>query len=194
MVMGRDILSWLLVIVGATAAAGFAALAAPDSAAGKFHSTEVTGVPWGRDFHLTGDDGKARALADFRGKVVALYFGYTHCPDICPLAMAALGQAVRGLGDNGERIQVLFVTVDPRRDRPPVLARYVRSFDDSFLGLYGDEARTAATAREFKVLVGKDHSAPVFLFDPKGRLRLVARPDVTPYSLAHDMRLLLERP
>jgi len=195
--MGRDILSWLisLVIVGAIAAGGFAALAAPhpEPESSKFHSTEVTGVPWGRDFHLTGDDGKPRELADFRGKVVALYFGYTRCPDVCPLTMATLGQALRVLDNDGERVQVLFVTVDPRRDQPAVLARYVRSFDRSFLGLYGDKARTVATARDFKVLAGKDHSAPVFLFDPDGRLRLVASPDATPFSLAHDMRLLLKR-
>jgi len=150
-------------------------------------------VSWGRDFHLTGDDGKPREPVDFRGKVVAVYFGYTHCPDVCPLAMAALAQSVRFLGDDAGRVQVLFVTVDPRRDKPAVLARYVRSFDQRFLGLYGDKARTVATAREFKVLAGKDHSAPVFLFGRDGSLRLIASPDVTPYSLAHDMHLLLGR-
>jgi protein SCO1/2 len=189
------VLSWCLAvaIVGAIVGSAFITLAAlrPEPATLQFDATDITGVSWGRDFHLIGDDGKPRELADFRGKVVALYFGYTRCPDVCPITMATLGQAVRLLDDDGARVQTLFVTVDPKHDRPKTLAKYVRSFDKNFLGLYGDRAAVARTAAEFKVEAGEHHSIPVFLFDPSGRLRLVARPEASAESLAHDIRLLL---
>lgn len=153
-----------------------------------FEATDVSGVSWGRDFHLTGDDGAPRELADFRGKVVALYFGYTRCPDVCPLTMATLGESIRLLGEDGKRVQVIFVSVDPKHDKPKVLARYVRSFHEGFLALYGDAAATARTAVEFKVEAGVHHSTPVFLFDPSGRLRLVAHPEASVESIAHDIR------
>ena len=159
----------------------------------KFEASDVTGVPWGRDFQLEGDDGRRHQLADFRGKVVALYFGYTHCPDVCPLTLATLGESVRLLGDDGERVQVVFVTVDPKHDKPRVLAQYVRSFHEGFLGLYGDAAATARTAAEFRVEAGEHHSTPVFLFDPSGRLRLVVHPEASAESVAHDLRALLPR-
>jgi len=191
----KDFLSWLLaiVIVGVVMGAAFVTLAAlrPPAETIEFEATDVTGVQWGRDFHLTGDDGMPRELADFRGKAVALYFGYTRCPDVCPLTLATLGQAVRLLGGDGERVQVAFITVDPRRDKPAVLQRYVRSFHEDFLALYGGAAATARTADEFRIEKGEHHSIPVFLFDPSGRLRLVAHPDATAESIAHDIRLLL---
>jgi protein SCO1/2 len=192
---GRDILSWLLALatVGAILAGAFATLAAlrPEPQTVEFDATDVTGVAWGRDFHLTGDDGKPRELADFRGKVVALYFGYTRCPDVCPLTLATLGQAVRLLGEDGKRVQALFVTVDSRHDKPRVLSRYVRAFHQDFLALYGDAGTTARTAAEFRVEAGKHHSTPIFLFDPSGRLRLVAHPEASAGSIAHDIGLLL---
>jgi len=176
-----------LVIV---AVASFALAAErPDKPA--YDATDVTGVAWGRNFHLLGHDGKPHELADFRGKVVALYFGYTRCPDVCPTTMAALGQAVRLLGSDAERVQGLFVTVDPRHDKPAVLGQYVASFNESFIGLYGDVQATKRTAREFKVESGRAHSTPVFVFDPGGRLRLILRPNATPQSIARDVRLLL---
>ena len=191
----KDFLSWLLaiVIVGAVMGAAFVTLAVlrPPAETIEFEATDVTGVQWGRDFHLTGHDGRPRELADFRGKALALYFGYTRCPDVCPLTLATLGQAVRLLGGDGERVQVAFVTVDPRRDKPAVLQRYVRSFHEDFLALYGGAAATARTADEFRIEKGEHHSIPVFLFDPGGRLRLVAHPDATAESIAHDIRLLL---
>jgi protein SCO1/2 len=188
-----DVLSWLIALAAVAAIVGgaFVTLAALRPEPVEFESTDVSDVSWGRDFHLTDQDGKARELADFRGKVVALYFGYTRCPDACPLTLAALGQAVRLLGDDSTRVQGLFVTVDPKRDTPRVLRGYVRSFNESFLGLRGDRGETARTAHEFRVEAGEHHSTPVFLFDPAGRLRLVARPETSPQSLAHDMRLLL---
>jgi protein SCO1/2 len=192
---GRDVLSWVLAltIVGAMVAGAFLTLAVlrPDPETFEFQATDVTGVTWGRDFHLTGSDGKPHELADFRGKVVALYFGHTRCPDVCPLTMATLGEAVRSLGEDGKRVQGVFVTVDPRHDKPGVLTRYVRSFHEGFLALYGNKAETARTAGEFKVEPGEHHSTPVFLIDPSGRLRLVAHPETSADSMARDIRALL---
>lgn len=192
---GRDILSWLLAltIVGAIVAGAFLTLAVlrPDAQNIEFEATEVTGVTWGRDFHLTGSDGKPHQLAEFRGKVVALYFGYTRCPDVCPLTMATLGEAMRLLGDDGKRVQGVFVTVDPRHDKPRALTQYVRSFHEDFLALYGSKAETARTAGEFRVEPGEHHSTPVFLIDPSGRLRLVARAETSAASIAHDIHALL---
>jgi len=189
------ILRWLaaafavLVIVGGA----FLTLAAlrPEPVLVDPDATDLTGVSWGRDFHLVADDGKPRELGDFRGKVVALYFGYTRCPDVCPLTMANLAQAVRLLGDDAGRVQALFVTVDPKHDKPARLGQYVRAFDESFVGLYGDSAAIERTADEFKVAASRHHSAPVFLFDRRGRLRLMLRPEATPEAIARDVRLLL---
>jgi protein SCO1/2 len=193
---GRDILSWLLAltIVGAIVAGAFLTLAVlrPDAQSIEFEATDVTGVTWGRDFHLTGSDGKPHQLAEFRGKVVALYFGYTRCADVCPLTMATLGEALRLLGDDGKRVQGVFVTVDPRHDKPKALTQYVRSFHEDFLALYGSKAETARTAGEFRVEPGEHHSTPVFLIDPSGRLRLVARAETSAASIAHDIRALLQ--
>lgn len=189
------VLSWLIAIamVAAVLGGAFVTLAAlrPDPATLQFEATDITGVSWGRDFHLTGDDGKPHELAEFRGKVVALYFGYTRCPDVCPITMATLGEAVRLLEDDGAHIQTLFVTVDPKHDTRKALAKYVHSFHPSFVGLYGNAQATARTAAEFKVEAGEHHSIPVFLFDPSGRLRLVAPPQASAESIAHDIRLLL---
>jgi protein SCO1/2 len=191
----RDVLAWLLALlaVGVIVGGAFLTLAAlrPDGDAIRFDATDVSGVDWGRDFRLIGDDGRPRELADFRGKIVALYFGYTRCPDVCPTTMAALAQAVQLLGPDGRRVQTLFVTVDPRHDHPQVLARYVRAFHEDFLGLYGDREAVARTAHEFKVEVGEHHSIPVFLLDDNGRLRLVVRPEASAESIAHDLRGLL---
>ena len=192
---GMTLIRWFLAVAVAVAivAGAFFTLAAlrPDPDALQFEATDVSGVSWGRGFRLIGDDGRPRELADFRGKVVALYFGYTRCPDICPVTMATLGQAVRLLGEDGARVQGLFVTVDAKHDKPDVLARYVRGFHGGFLGLYGDRNAIARTAEEFKVEVGEHHSIPVFLFDPYGRLHLIVRPEATAESIAHDLRALL---
>jgi len=190
-VSSRRVVVGVLVLVALAATAAAVLLWTGSRDAG-FEATDVSGVNWGRDFHLTGTDGTPHELAEFRGKVVALYFGYTRCPDVCPLTLATLGESVRLLGEDGKRVQVLFVTVDPKHDKPKVLARYVRSFHQGFLALYGDTAATARTAAEYKVEVGEHHSIPVFLFDPGGRLRLVAHPEAIAESIAHDVRLLLK--
>jgi protein SCO1/2 len=168
----------------------------------QFQAVDITGVDWGRGFDLTDHHGTRRTLGDFRGKVVMLFFGYTNCPDMCPTTMALLASAVRQLGEDARDVQVLFVTVDPKRDTPQVLAQYVPAFHPSFLGLYADPETTARTAREFKAFFELrppnehgaytvDHSGQVFVFDPQGRLRLFVRPEAAPEAVVHDVRKLL---
>jgi protein SCO1/2 len=169
-----------------------------------FELDDITGVNYGHDFVLTDHNGKPRTLADFRGKVVALYFGYVHCPDYCPTTLADLADTARRLGPDANRFQVLFVTVDPERDTPAVLAKFVPSFNPGFLGLYGDAAATARVAKEFKIVYQKypmpnndytvDHSVGTFIFGPDGRLRLFAKYGATPQTMAHDVKLLLRDP
>ncbi len=167
-----------------------------------FQATDITGVDWGRDFRLTDHAGRPRTLADFRGKAVLLFFGYTHCPDICPTTLATMARARERLGEDGQRVQGLFVTLDPARDTADVLARYVPAFDPTFLGLRGSEAEVSRVAADFKLFFARldadtagfytvDHQAAIFAFDPEGRLRLYFRGDTGPEVVAHDLRLLL---
>ena len=168
----------------------------------QFKASDVTGTGFGRDFALADHTGKARTLADFRGKAVVLFFGYTQCPDVCPTTLAALAEAMRRLGPDAARVQVLFVTIDPERDTAELLSHYVTAFDPSFLGLSGDAEATARTAKEFKILYQKqpgrtpetytmDHSAGTFVFDPAGRLRLYVGHGQDADVFAHDIRELL---
>lgn len=167
----------------------------------KFQLVDVTGADFGKELALTGHDGKPRTLADFRGKVVVIFFGFTHCPDVCPTVLAELAQVAKELGKDADRMQVLFVTVDPERDTPELLRQYVPSFNPSFLGLYGDAAATARTAREFKIFFQKqplpggdysvDHSAGTYILDQEGRLRLFAQYGLGAPALLHDIRILL---
>jgi protein SCO1/2 len=167
-----------------------------------FDNTDVTGIAYGKGFALTDHNGKPRTLADFRGKVVVLFFGYTQCPDVCPTTMAELANVMQQLGPQAKQVQVLFVTLDPERDTPALLAQYVPAFDQRFLGLYGDAAATAKVAKEFKVFYSKvpgatpgsytiDHTAGSYVFDREGRLRLFVRNGQNPAALVHDIRLLL---
>jgi protein SCO1 len=167
-----------------------------------FQGSDVTGSKFGRDFHLTDHTGKARALADFRGKVVVIFFGYTQCPEECPTTLSRLAAAMQKLGRDAARVQVLLVTVDPERDTPQLLSQYVPAFNPTFLGLYGDAAATAEVAKEFKVLYQKqpgptpgtysmDHSTGTFIFDREGRLRVYESYAQGPDALAHDIRALL---
>jgi protein SCO1/2 len=168
----------------------------------KFVSTDLSMVDWGKDFKLTDHNGQARNLGDFKGKAVVLFFGYTQCPDVCPTTLSTMREAMALLGDDAKRVQVLFATVDPARDTPALLAQYVPSFHPSFLGLYGNEATIAATAKDFKVFYLKqpgktpdsysvDHSTGSYAFDPSGRLRLLLRHGETPANVAADLKLLL---
>src|ERR1700682_5833507 len=121
----------------------------------KCESSDVTGSSFARDFALTDHNGNPRALADFRGKGVVVFFGYTQCPDVCPTTLTALAEAMKELGPDADRVQVLFVTVDPERDSADLLSKYVPAFDRRFLGLRGDADATARTAKEFKILYQK---------------------------------------
>src|SRR5512137_3197996 len=120
-----------------------------------FQLSDVTGSAFGRDFALTDHRGKARTLADFRGKVVVMFFGYTQCPDVCPTTLTTMAQVMKNLGSDADRVQVLFVTIDPERDTRALLAEYVPAFDPRFLGLYGDAQATERVAKEFKVIYRK---------------------------------------
>ena len=184
------------------AIAAVAILAGCSPQAPTFKGADVTGASFGRDFALTGHDGKPRTLADFRGKAVAIFFGFTHCPDVCPTALSTAAEAMRRLGPDAARVQVLFVTIDPERDTPELLARYVPAFHPAFLGLYGDAEATARVAKEFKVLYRKvpgqtpdtytmDHSAGMFVFDPQGRLRVFESHGQGADALAHDLAQVL---
>lgn len=168
----------------------------------KFRLTDVTGAPFGKALALNDHHGKPRTLQDFRGKVVVLFFGFMHCPDVCPATLAELAQVAKALGPNAARMQVLFVTVDPERDTPGLLRQYVPSFHPDFLGLHGDAAATAQVAKEFKIFYQKqsqsggdysmDHSAGTYILDQQGRLRLFAQHGAGATALLHDIRLLLQ--
>jgi protein SCO1/2 len=168
----------------------------------KFVSTDLSMVDWGKDFKLTDHNGRQRTLADFKGKSVVLFFGYTQCPDVCPTTLSTMREAMALLGDDGGRVQVLFASVDPARDTQALLAQYVPSFHPSFLGLRGSDEVIAATAKDFKVFYLKqpgktpdsysvDHSTGSYAFDPSGRLRLLLRHGETPANVAADLKLLL---
>ena len=166
----------------------------------KFRSTDITGVDYARSLALTDHNGRPRTLEDFRGKVVVLFFGFTHCPDVCPTTLADLAGAVKTLGPDAGKVQVLFVTVDPERDTAEALAKYVTAFDPQFLGLHGDAAAIRKTAQEFKIYYEKrktgdtyslDHSGQSYVIDRQGRVRLLVRPDRIAQDLPEDLRTLL---
>ena len=174
-----------------------------DPAAPKFKGLDITGVDYGHDFRLTDFDGRERTLSHFKGKAVMLYFGFVQCPDVCPTALARAVETKRLLGTAGDRLQVIFVTVDPERDTAEILKSYMAAFDPTFLALYGDAQRTRETADHFKVYYKKvptgesytmDHSAVSYVFDPAGKLRVVLRHEQTAQDYAHDIALLLKTP
>jgi protein SCO1 len=178
------------------------ALAACTPSSPKFLASDITGSDFGHGFALPDASGRTRTLGDFRGKVVVMFFGYTHCPDVCPTTLAELAQAMQRLGVDADRVQVLFVTVDPARDTPEVLAQYVPAFDKRFVGLRGDADALAATAKEYKVIYQKqpgptpgsysmDHSAGTYIYDPQGRLRLYVSYGQGPEVFVHDIKALL---
>lgn len=167
---------------------------------GHYHASDVTGSYTQADFHLTDHNGKPRSLADFRGKVVVLFFGYTHCPDVCPTTLANLAHTMRLLGKDAGRVQVLFVTIDPERDTRTILAQFVPAFDPAFLGLYGDAQATADAAKSFLAEYRKaparngyfmDHTTFSYVIDTQGKVRLLAGEREPDEWLAEDIRRLL---
>jgi len=167
-----------------------------------FNSVDITGANYARNFALTDAAGKKRALADFGGKVVVVFFGFAQCPDVCPTTLSDFAQVKKQLGADGDRLQVIFITVDPERDSPQVLASYVPNFDPSFIGLTGTPDEISATAREFKVFYQKvpgrtetsytiDHTAGSYVFDKEGRIRLFVKHAAGIESLVADLRQLI---
>lgn len=169
-----------------------------------FQNIDITGgSEFGKDFTLTDHHGKVRTLADFKGKAVVMFFGYTHCPDVCPTTMAELKAVVEQMGPDGDKVQVLFVTVDPERDTQALLAQYVPAFDPRFLGMRPeDEAALKKITKDYKVFYAKvpgtspynytvDHSAGSYVFDPSGKLRLFIRHGQGPAPIVHDLKQLV---
>jgi protein SCO1/2 len=184
-----------------TATAAASLLAACDSAKPAFKSIDITGANYAKDFELPDTEGKVRRLADFKGKVVVLFFGYTQCPDVCPTTLTELTQARKLLGPLGERVQGVFVTIDPERDTPEVLRQYMQSFDPGYVALVPNAEQLAAAAKHFKVYYKKaegktptsytmDHTAASFVFDAQGHIRLFTRYGLGAQALADDISLL----
>ena len=168
-----------------------------------FSAIDITGADYARDFALTDHNGQSRSIKDFAGKVVVLFFGYTQCPDVCPTSMAELAEVKKLLGKDGERVQGLFVTVDPERDTPEVLKAYMGNFDPTFLALYTTPEKLEALAKDYKVYYKKvegktptsytvDHSAGSYVYDTQGKLRLYTRYGTGAQPLVADIRLLLQ--
>lgn len=165
-----------------------------------FNSLDVTGAGFARHFQLNDPDGKQRTLGDFSGKIVLIFFGFTQCPDVCPTALARAAEIKRLLGPDGERLQVIFVTVDPERDKPQILKAYTAAFDPGFIGLSGDLRQTAEVAEEFKIYFKKvptgdsytmDHTSLSYVFDPLGHVRLAVKHAQSARECADDIRKLL---
>ncbi len=167
-----------------------------------FASTDITGLGYGKALALTDHTGQQRTLANYQGKVVVVFFGYTHCPDVCPTTLAEMAQIRKQLGADADQLQVLFVTLDPERDTQESLAGFVPAFDPSFVALRGDTAATQKAAADFKVFVQKvkakdgegytiDHTAATYVFDPQGRVRLFIRHGQDPAGVLNDIRQLI---
>lgn len=167
-----------------------------------FEATDITGAAFARDFRLTDHNGQVRTLADFRGKAVAVFFGYLHCPDVCPTTLSDFSLALQQLGPLADRVQVIFVTVDPQRDTPDLLKQFVPAFNPGFLGMYTDAESLRQLANEYKVVYQKssvkaaddyliDHSAGTYIYDPQGNLRLLMPYGSSPEAIAKDLKTLL---
>lgn len=195
----RTRFTWLWLI--AALVTGLLAGCQPDKTA-TFIGTDLTGTQFGKPLSLTDHTGKLRSINDFKSKVVVLFFGYTHCPDVCPTTMSDLKQTMKLLGDKANDVQVLFVTVDPERDTQEVLAQFVPGFDARFIGLRGTPEEVAANLAEYKVYAAKvseagqdgytmDHSAGLYVFDKTGAPRIYLGYGEKPANIAHDLQLLI---
>jgi protein SCO1/2 len=186
-----------------TAALAAAALSACSPDKPQFKSIDITGADYANGFSLTDHNGVHRSLQDFKGKVVIVFFGFTQCPDVCPTALAELAELKRKLGSQGDRLQGIFITVDPERDTEEVLKAYMANFDPSFIALRPTMAQLPEVAKAFKIYYKKsegktagsytmDHSAGSYVFDPEGRVRLYMRYGSGVDALASDIALLLK--
>jgi protein SCO1/2 len=189
-----------LLLAGCQRGGGDSGAAAAPKAS--FKGIDITGAEYARELNLTDADGKPRRLSDFKGKVTVVFFGFTQCPDVCPTTLVELAQVKKALGADGDRVQGVFVTVDPERDTAEVLKAYVGGFDAGFVALRGTPEETKTAAKNFKVFYAKvpgktptsytvDHTAGSYIFDPQGRVRLFTRYGTGAEALTHDLRLLL---
>ncbi|MCY7314351.1 MAG: SCO family protein [Rubrivivax sp.] len=190
-----------LIVVGGLAVA-LAACDRGTPAAPSFKAVDITGADYARDFDLPDVDGRQRTLADFKGRVTVVFFGFTQCPDVCPTTLSELAAVKNSLGADGDRVQGVFITVDPERDTPELLRAYVANFGAGFVALRGTPEQTQAAAKHFKVFYAKvpgstpgnysiDHTAASYVFDAQGRVRLFARYGSGAEALQHDLKLLL---
>lgn len=169
-----------------------------------FNAVDITGAEYARQLSLKDVDGRQRSLAEFKGKVLFVFFGFTQCPDVCPTTMAELAEVRRRLGPDGDRVQGIFISIDPARDTPQVLKGYLQAMDPSFVGLTGSAEQIEAAAREFKVFFQKvptsegnytmDHTAGAYVFDPEGHVRLFVRYGMGVDKVTADLRQLLGKP
>ena len=192
----RHFLLWLCCVLALTACEKSQSPKVP------FANTDITGLDYAKGFALTDHNGKPRTLADFKGKVVVVFFGYTQCPDVCPTTLSELAGIKKALGSEAERLQVIFITLDPQRDTPELMAGFVPAFDSSFLGLWGEQAVIGKVAKDFKVFAQKvpskdsksytiDHTAGSYVFDDQGRIRLFVRHGQGGDGLQKDLQRLL---
>jgi protein SCO1/2 len=192
------VLNRRLLLAGAAALG----LAACQPAKPTFKAIDITGADYARGFALPDASGQPRTLADFKGKVVVVFFGYTQCPDVCPTTMAELAEVKRALGADGAKVQGVFVTIDPERDTPELLKAYVANFGPDFVALRGSPEQLKALVKDFKVFYAKvpgktegsytmDHTAGSYIFDGQGRVRLFTRYGTGAKALAEDLKLLL---
>lgn len=167
-----------------------------------FKSTDITGAEFAKDLQLKDHFGKTRTMVDFKGKVVVVFFGFTQCPDVCPTSMSTMAEVKRLLAERADRLQVLFITVDPERDSQAVLQAYMRNFDQTFLALRPELEELKAVADGFKVYYKKvegrtptsytmDHSAGKYVFDAQGRVRLFSSYGTEAAVIAQDIKTLL---
>lgn len=191
-----------LAFTGASGLFGLLSACSPQTPA--FTSVDVSGVDYARNFELTDHNGQTRRMQDFAGKVVVIFFGYTQCPDVCPTTLSEMAEVKKALGQDGDKLQVLFISVDPERDTPELLKNYMANFDPSFLALYAPAPKLAELAKDFKIYYKKaegkspssytmDHSAGSYVYDTKGKLRLFTRYGAGPKGLTEDIRILLKQ-
>ena len=192
----RHFLLWLCCVLALTACEK------PQTPKVPFANTDITGLDYAKGFALTDHNGQPRTLADFKGKVVVVFFGYTHCPDVCPTTLSELASIKKALGSEAERLQVIFITLDPQRDTPELMAGFVPAFDSSFLGLWGEQAVIDKVAKDFKIFAKKvpskdgksytiDHTAGSYVFDDQGHIRLFVRHGQGGDGLQKDLQRLL---
>jgi len=186
----------------ATLLAGCDKLGFSSAPKASFQGVDLTGAAYARSFSLPDQDGRTRTLEDFKGKVVVVFFGFTQCPDVCPTTLAELAQVKQALGPDGDKVQGVFITVDPERDKPDLLKAYLGNFDPGFVALRGTPEQLKATAKEFKIYYAKvpgktpdsytmDHTAASFLFDPQGRVRVFSRYGAGAQALMGDIKTLI---